>query len=619
MPGGDAKRSMRTGNSHDMPFGALPVAGGVKFRLWAPAAQSVELLLYDGGLPQRLPMAALPGGWYELLTNQAHVGSRYRYRIDSRTDVPDPAARASDGPVGASVVVDPLAHAWRSVHWRGRPWHEAVIYELHVGAFTPAGTFAMLASRLEHLVRLGVTVIELMPVADFPGTRGWGYDGVLPFAPYSGYGSPDQLKSFVDAAHERGLAVMLDVVYNHFGPEGNWLHAYAPQFFTARHRTPWGDAVNFDDRHSDIVRSFFIHNALYWLAEFQFDGLRVDAVHAMRDDSGEHFIHELVRKVRAHCGPERHVHLVLENHDNTASLLGPPGAADRADAQWNDDFHHCLHVVLTGERDGYYADFAHCPHAMLARCLAEDFSFQGEPSAFAHGRLRGERSNHLPPTAVVNFLQTHDQVGNRAFGERLHRLVDDEAALLAATAIMLLAPSPPLLFMGEEWAAPEPFLYFCDFEPRLAARVREGRRREFAAFARFSDPAMVSTIPDPTDPATFASVKLDWDHVPRSPHAAWLARYRELLAIRQRDIVPLVPKLDPRASTHAAAPPVIDVSWATHDGCRLRLIANLSAASAPHPMAPPGRVLYATHSSGRPPAAAALEPWSVRWLLDAGA
>jgi maltooligosyltrehalose trehalohydrolase len=602
-----------------MPFGALPCTGGVRFRLWAPAAQSVELLLYAGSATHGLPMPVRQDGWYELVTDQARAGSRYRFRIDGATEVPDPAARASDGAGGASIVVDPLTHAWRLPDWRGRPWHEAVVYELHVGTFTPQGRFAALASRLDYLARLGVTVIELMPVADFPGTRGWGYDGVLPFAPYNGYGTPDELKAFVDAAHERGLAVMLDVVYNHFGPEGNWLHAYAPQFFTARHKTPWGDAVNFDDAHSDVVRSFFIHNALYWLEEFQFDGLRVDAVHAMRDDSNEHFIRELVREVRARGGPGRHIHIVLENHDNTASLLGPPASRDRADAQWNDDFHHCLHVMVTGERDGYYADFADRPHAMLARCLAEGFAFQGEPSAYAGGRRRGEPSIGLPPTAFVNFLQTHDQVGNRAFGERLHQLAADEAALLAATAILLLAPSPPLLFMGEEWAAPEPFLYFCDFEPDLAARVRAGRRREFAAFERFADPQVVDAIPDPTDPASFARVKLDWTHAELPPHARWLARYGELLSIRSRAIVPLIPELIPHAGSHAVAVPVIDVSWATRDGRRLRLTANLSSRQAPRPAAPPGRVLYATHPAAHDSTTAPLAPWSVAWSLDPAA
>ncbi len=602
-----------------MPFGCLPHADGVNFRLWAPAARSVDLLLLDDGHSRALPMTTLPGGWYELDTQQARAGTRYRYRINDATDVPDPAARASDGATGASIVVDPRAYQWRNPHWRGRPWQEAVVYELHTGTFTPQGSYTALTARLDHLARLGVNVIELMPVADFPGTRGWGYDGVLPFAPYNGYGTPDELKAFVDAAHERGIAVMLDVVYNHFGPEGNWLHAYAPQFFTARHNTPWGDAVNFDDAHSDVVRSFFIHNALYWLEEFRFDGLRVDAVHAMRDDSKEHFIRELVRKVREHCAADRHVNIVLENHDNTASLLGPPDAGDRADAQWNDDFHHCLHVLVTGERDGYYADFASRPHAMLARCLAEGFAFQGEPSGYANGRHRGEPSGFLPPSAFVNFLQTHDQVGNRAFGERLHQLAGDESALRAATAIMLLAPSPPLLFMGEEWAAPEPFLYFCDFEPDLAARVREGRRREFAGFARFADPGVVDSIPDPTDPASFERVKLDWSLLERPSHARWLALYRELLAIRSRSIVPLVALLLPGTGTHAVADSVISVSWKLRDGRQLRLDANLCAGRAPRIAAAAGELIYATHPEASHTAATTLEPWSIEWSLAAGA
>jgi 1,4-alpha-glucan branching enzyme/maltooligosyltrehalose trehalohydrolase len=562
-------------------------------------------------------MTQQPGGWYELVTKQARAGSRYKFAIDGGTAVPDPAARAYDDVEATSLVVDALEYNWRDETWRGRPWHEAVIYELHVGAFTPQGTFAGVQSRLDHLVKLGVTVIELMPIAAFPGNRGWGYDGVLAFAPQAAYGTPAELKSLIDAAHERGLAVMLDVVYNHFGPQGNWLHVYAPQFFTPRHHTPWGDAINFDGEHSRTVRDFFIHNALYWLEEYHFDGLRVDAVHAMADEGGIHFIRELSRRVRAGPGRLRDVYLVLENYANTASYLGNPGGQDLADAQWNDDVHHCLHVILTGETDGYYRDYARDPHALLCRCLAEGFAYQGEASQHKGGQPRGEPSGHLPPTAFVSFLQNHDQIGNRAFGERLRRLAKDEAPLVAATAIVLLAPSPPMLFMGEEWSAPEPFTYFCDFEPDLAQKVREGRKREFAKFARFAD-SVGEALPDPTSEATFAAVRLNWRALAQPAHAAWFERYRQLLAIRKRDIVPLVPRIrSSGACTRLSEGRAFEVVWRADDGSKLHLIANLSDTPVSTASAPAGRVIYTTHPNAAPSEPhEALQPWSVTWRLE---
>lgn len=602
---------------HEMPFGAQLVEGGVRFRLWAPGAKSVAVMLPERSRPHTLDMTGQPGGWYELVTREAHADSRYRFTIDDVTAVPDPAARAYDAAEATSLVVDALDYDWHDEAWRGRPWHEAVIYELHVGTFTPQGTFAGVESRLEHLVELGVTAIELMPIAAFPGNRGWGYDGVLAFAPQGSYGTPAQLKSLIDAAHQRGLAVMLDVVYNHFGPEGNWLHAYAPQFFTPRHRTPWGDAINFDGEHSRTVRDFFIHNALYWLEEYHFDGLRVDAVHAMADEGGIHFIRELSRRVHSGPGRLREVYLVLENYANTSGFLGNPRGDDLADAQWNDDVHHCLHVILTGETDGYYRDYARDPYALLCRCLAEGFGYQGEASQHKGGQPRGEPSGHLPPTAFVNFLQNHDQIGNRARGERLHALVKDEAALLAATAIVLLAPSPPLLFMGDEWSAPEPFTYFCDFEPGLAQKVREGRKREFAKFAHFADGGR-QPLPDPTSAATFTAARLNWRTLAQPGHAGWLGRYRLLLAIRKRDIMPLVPGI--RASgtcTRLSDGRAFEVHWRTDDGTILSLVANLSDTPASIASTPAGQVIYTTHPNAGPGEQhQALEPWSVTWRLE---
>jgi malto-oligosyltrehalose trehalohydrolase len=486
-----------------------------------------------------------------------------------------------------------------------------VIYELHVGTFTPQGTYAGVVGKLDHLVQLGVTVIQLMPLADFPGTRGWGYDGVLPYAPESSYGSPDDLKGLIAAAHARDLSVMLDVVYNHFGPEGNYLHAYAPQFFTARHQTPWGAAIHFDGEESRTVRDFFIHNALYWLEEYHFDGLRFDALHAIHDDSSLHVFTELAQAVRQGVGRERPIHLVLENNKNEARWMQQRRAS--FDAQWNDDFHHCMHVILTGERDGYYVDYAQRPHALLCRTLAEGFAYQGEPSEH-EGHARGEPSAHLPPTAFVSFLQNHDQIGNRAFGERLSHLVTDEAALLAATAVALLAPAPPMLFMGEEWGATGPFVYFCDFEAELAGKVREGRKREFARFKNF---AASREPPDPTAEQTFRSAQLNWDELNEPRHSRWLDHYRRLLAVRRRDIVPLIPNIRRGSCVRMADEGSFAVDWTLSDRSTLHLIANLTPRAAPFVAQPAGRMLFATHPNIRAAVSRnELPPWSVTWLLE---
>lgn len=617
-----------------MPFGAeIGADGQVRFRLWAPAAKRVELLLWgESGAPrfvddpartagvirQVCPMQSAADGWFELLTREAGVGSLYQYRIDGSHVVPDPGSRRNPHDVhGPSEVIDPLAFDWHDGHWHGRPWHEAVLYELHVGTFTPEGTFAAAEARLGHLEKLGVTVIEFMPIADFPGRRGWGYDGVLAFAPEAAYGTPGELKSLIAAAHRRGIAVMLDVVYNHFGPEGNYLGLYAPQFFSNRHQTPWGAAVNFDGDGSRFVREFFINNALYWLEEYHFDGLRFDAVHAIFDDTGRHILTEVAQaaRTRAH---DRHILLVLENGANQASFLGPPGGSRTFDAQWNDDVHHCLHTILTGESDGYYVDFTEHPHAKLCRSLAEGFVYQGEFSQHA-GAARGEPSAHLPPTAFVIFLQNHDQIGNRARGERLGHIVQNKQALRAAIAVMLLAPSPPLLFMGEEWAAGQPFPYFCDFEPDLAAKVRAGRKQEFARFARFGSPQESAAIADPTCAATFESARLDWSQVGAAGHEEWLDHYRRLLVIRQRDIVPRIPEIRFASCSELETNGAFAVDWTLADGSVLHLLANLTAHPVPVVGRAHGRMLFATHPDIRSALSRnELAPWSVTWLLEHG-
>jgi len=602
---------------HTMPFGAtLLPDGAVRFRLWAPAARRVDLVLYSDTRARTLEVPKGAGGFFELTTDAAGSGSLYRYRIDGGQEVPDPASRCNPQDVhGPSAVVDPLAFEWDESHWRARPWEAAVLYELHVGTFTPAGTFAAVEQHLEHLVELGVTVLELMPIADFPGAYGWGYDGVLPFAPEARYGTPDDLKNLVSAAHRHGLAVMLDVVYNHFGPEGNYLHFYAPEFFSTRHHTPWGAAINFDGPGSRTVRDFFIHNTLYWLEEYRFDGLRYDAVHAIRDDGEPHILREIARAARAGPGSERPLYLVLENAANEAHLLGPPGGAASFDAQWDDDVHHCLHVLLTGETDGYYEDYARQPHLLLCRALAEGFAYQGQYSRHEH-RKRGEPSAQLPPSAFVTFLQNHDQIGNRACGERIGQLAEP-AAIRAAVAVLLLAPSPPLLFMGEEWAAPQPFSYFCDFAPELAEQVRAGRRREFARFEKFSTPAGLESIPDPTRAATVRAVSLDWELSGEAAHADMLEFYRRLLAQRQREIVPLVANIRARACIELEAHGAFAVDWTLRDGSVLHLLANLTTRRVPIIGRTAGRMIFATHPNIRAVVTRnELEPWSVTWLLE---
>jgi malto-oligosyltrehalose trehalohydrolase len=604
---------------HVMPFGAQLLDGGAtRFRLWAPSARRVELVRSQSGA--RTAMLPAGEGWYQLDLPDSGPGTLYRYRIDDRIEVPDPASRCNPQDVhGPSMVVDPAAFDWDDGAWRGRPWEQSVIYELHVGTFTPQGSFRAVEDKLAHLVDLGVTAIELMPVAECPGAHNWGYDGVLPFAPEARYGTPEELKRLVVAAHRRGLMVFLDVVYNHFGPEGNYLGAYAGEFFTERHRTPWGAAINFDGSGSDTVRGFFLHNALYWLEEYHIDGLRLDAVHAIRDDSALHVLSEIAQRVRAHIGGRRHIHLMLENDANEARYLGAhPGLPGRFDAQWNDDLHHCLHVILTGEQDGYYHDYAERPYRLLGRALAQGFAYQGQASGYRHGRARGEVSAHLPSSAFVSFLQNHDQIGNRALGERIGKLARPEA-LKAALAVLLLTPQVPLLFMGEEWNAPEPFLFFCDFEPALAGSVREGRRSEFSRFVRYRDEAARLLIPDPTDPATFERSRLDWRAAAREPQRTWLRLYRQLLTVRRREIAPRLAGAR-GVDYHAGERGDLQVRWRLGDGSLLQLTSNLTDGPIASAAQPGGRLIYTTHPEfGAALTGSGLAPWMVAWSLDAAA
>jgi len=580
-----------------MPFGAELSPAGTRFRLWAPAAREVELDLDMHGSRRRFGMSALADGWFEANLADAAAGTRYAFRIDGGMSVPDPASRCNPDDVHRpSMVVDPLAYEWRDAGWTGRPWEEAVFYELHVGTFTPAGTFAAAIERLDYLADLGVTAVELMPLADFPGKRNWGYDGVLPFAPDASYGTPAELKRLIDAAHSRSLMVFLDVVYNHFGPEGNYLHTYAPQFFNPEHETPWGAAINYDGEQSRTVRDFFLHNALYWLEEYRFDGLRLDAVDRVVDQSSPDILVELASRVREGPGVERQVHLVLENDHNEAHYLGrdAEGRPLHAAAQWNDDIHHAAHVVVTGETDGYYADYADRPLWYFARCLTEGFGYQGEPSPYRDNIARGEPSLHLPPGAFVSFLQTHDQAGNRPFGERIGHIANPRA-LRAAVACVLLAPSPPLLFMGEEFSASTPFLFFCDFGPELALAVTQGRRKQFGRFARYADPAVRARIPDPNIESTFERSKLAWREVEEPVHRQWFELYRECLRIRAADIAPRLRGAAPSGSFEVEGNEVVYARWTLGDGSHLQLAANFSAHRSHPIVSQAGQTLYASH------------------------
>ncbi len=593
-----------------MRFGAEVQDGGVRFRLWAP--KQAQIMLNLEGEEEARRMRAEADGWHTLTTDAAHAGTRYRFVLSDGMTIPDPASRFQPLDVhGPSEVIDPCAYDWRDADWRGRAWEEAVLYELHVGCFTPQGTFRAAIAKLDALVELGVTGIELMPIADFPGKRNWGYDGVQLFAPDSSYGRPEDLKALVDAAHSRGLMVFLDVVYNHFGPEGNYWPACAP-IFTERHHTPWGAAVNFDAEGSEVVRDLVLDNALFWIDEYHMDGLRLDAVHAIADDSPTHILDDIALRVRAAAG-DRRVHLVLENEENRSSRLtrGADGEPREYTAQWNDDLHHVLHTAATGENAAYYQSYSGDTEK-LGRALAEGFAFQGEVMAH-RGGARGEPSAGLPPTAFVDFTQNHDQVGNRAFGERLTALVPPEA-LRAVAAINLLSPQIPMLFMGEEWGTERPFLFFCDFGPELAAAVREGRRLEFAHFPEFRDPARRETIPDPTAEATFLASKLDWEAAEEPAHAEWRDFYRRALSLRRTEILPRLRGIGGHAGRYAVlGPQAVRVDWTLGDGSALTLLANLGAAPVAASAAE-GRVLWQEGT----PTPREFAPWTVVFTLCDG-
>jgi malto-oligosyltrehalose trehalohydrolase len=581
-----------------MQFGPRLHAGGVTFRLWAPTAKRVELVTDDVH-----SMTPRPDGWHEYTLASARACTRYNFRIDGELEVPDPASHFQPEDIsGPSEVIDHDAFPWRADDWRGRPWEETTILECHVGAFTAAGDFRSMIDKLDHVVECGITAIELMPVADFAGRWNWGYDGVLLYAPDSAYGRPDDLKSLVDAAHSRGLMVFLDVVYNHFGPEGNYLGQYAPGFFTTAH-TPWGGAI---DYRVPQVRAFAIENALHWLKHYRFDGLRLDAVHAIVQPGEPPLLADLSRAVGEFAASAgRLVHLLLENDDNEARWLAPLDdlPQGRYRAQWNDDYHHAWHALLTGEDSGYYRDYALAPGRHIARVLSSGFAYQGESSIHRGGRQRGEPSGALSPLAFVNFLQNHDQIGNRPLGDRLATQAD-RASLAAALTITLLAPMPPLLFMGDEWGSTRPFPFFCDFHGSLAEAVRTGRREEFKhAYDRYGE-----DIPDPLAEETFLSAKLDWDSRATPAGSDRLRLVQELLRVRREQIVPYLRAA--RFGTVHFSDDVLTAHWFLDGQRKLNLLANLSAQQRGHSSSDHvGRPIW----GGAPPAT--LPPFSVYWAI----
>lgn len=550
----------------DYSFGPVIEDDGVLFRFWAPYCDRV-LIAVDDAAPQEMEVRR--SGWFQLKVPGVKSGAYYRFHLPDGLVVPDPASRHQpEDAFGPSEVVDLSRLCTPDVVWRGRPWQDTVLYELHVGTFTEAGTFRAAIARLEHLSKLGVTAIQLMPIADFPGRWNWGYDGVLPYAPDSRYGRPEDLVELVEAAHRQGISVFLDVVYNHFGPSGNFLPAYAP-LFSPHHQTPWGDGINFDDEQNGPIREFLLQNALYWIEYFHIDGLRFDAVHAIRDDSARHFLEELAIRARRKF-PDRHVHLIVENEENEPGLLSRD-AVSRAslfDAQWNDDVHHALHVATTGETFGYYGDYSKAVEA-LAKALAEGFVYQGEVMPY-RGERRGAPSGHLPPTAFVSFLHNHDHVGNRANGDRVMASLP-EPVLAFAVSLMLLAPQVPMLFMGEEWCSKRPFPYFCDFDEELNAAVRNGRREELAQLPGFDGDHVL----DPTAEETFRSAILDWEAASSEPGSVWVERYKQMIALRRKRVVPLVARMS-KGGHHLVRDGVLRVEWPLEEGRAYVLVANPS-------------------------------------------
>lgn len=575
--------------------------GAVRFRVWASGQPTITLRLAG----KDLDMRPCDEGWFELTVENVAPGTEYQYVLADGMTIPDPASRAQKADVnGPSLVIDPTQYRWQHPQWQGRPWEETVVYELHIGTFTPEGTFWSAIRKLPYLAELGITQIEVMPLSQFGGNRGWGYDGVLLYAPHSAYGTPDDFRAFVDTAHGLGLSVVLDIVLNHFGPEGNYLSLLSPDFFDSSRSTPWGAGIAYD---VDAARRYIAEAPLYWLTEFRLDGLRFDAIDQIEDKSEKHILMDIARRIRQQI-TDRPIHLTTEDSRNIIDLhpRDEDGSVSLFTAEWNDDLHNAVHVLATGETQAYYQDFADAPEKWVARALAEGFAYQGEVSPHS-GEPRGVDSRGQPPAAFVDFIQNHDQVGNRALGERLISLAGPERSQLLLAAL-LLSPHIPLIFMGEEYGETRPFLFFTDFHGELARAVREGRAKEFAGHSGYDG----VDVPDPNAERTFTLSKLNWQALQSTEGKAWLALTRELLALRQQYIVPLLAQASGQNGRVVdTAPGFLAVRWTFPDGT-LSMALNLGEHAMPVPDFP-GNTLFA-----RPTITNELPPHSIVVRLASG-
>ena len=593
-------------NTRRLPVGAEVGAEGVHFRVWAPRGRRVSVVLESGAAAGEHPLDAEPDGYFAGRVAGAGTGDRYRYRVGDKL-LPDPAARAQpDGPHGPSQVVDPTTFIWTDAAWRGAALPGQIFYELHIGTFTREGTWAAATCELPALADLGITVIELAPVAEFPGRFGWGYDGVCLFAPTRLYGTPDDMRRFVDAAHALNLGVILDVVYNHLGPDGNMLSDYADSYFTERYSNDWGASIDFDGPNAGPVREFFLANAGYWVDEFHLDGLRLDATQAIFDTSPDHILAAIGRRVREAAGGRSTV-VINENEPQLAKMVRPTDRGGYGlDGMWNDDFHHSALVALTGRREAYYVDYHGTPQEFIS-AAKYGYLFQGQRSAWWDAR-RGTSSFDLEPWQFVNFIQNHDQVANAGRGLRCDRQTSP-GRLRAMTALLLLGPGTPLLFQGQEFAASAPFFYFADHQPELAAMVKAGRAAFLRYFRRLDRPNLANEVPDPADPQTFERCKLDHGERDREQHAEVFALHKDLIALRKADPVFRAPRR--RGVDGAVLGPLAFVlryfAEPDGDGCADRLLlvnfgAELHLAESPEPLlAPPAGYGWAVLWSSEEP------------------
>lgn len=585
-------------------LGAWIAPDGTQFRVWSPKARSIDLIVASSPeLPGSVrPLQKEGEGYFTGGFPDLPAGTRYQFSINGEHAYPDPASRFQpDGVHGPSEVVDPTRFLWTDAQWTGLKMEDLILYELHVGTFTPHGTFNGVCEKLKALQDLGVTAIELMPVADFPGNRNWGYDGVDLFAPARCYGTPDELRHLVNEAHALNIGVFLDVVYNHLGPEGAYLGAFSPHYFSSRHKSPWGDGVNFDDDHCLHARNFFIENALHWIHEYHIDGLRLDATHAMVDDSPTHFLKELAQKVHASLPKERTVLLIAEDDRNQAQLILPYGQGGYGlDGVWADDFHHQMRRLLAGDNEGYFQDFSGTAQD-LAQTIRQGWFFTGQKSVFRK-RPQGTSTEGIPPQKFIHCIQNHDQVGNRAMGDRLHFEVD-MTSFRAASALLLLSPATPLIFMGQEWGASTPFCYFTDHPDGLGKAVTKGRREEFRHFKAFSGPDAIQTIPDPQATSTFIDSKLNWEERSQQPHAKILSLYRDLINLRKTEPA-LQEKLKSSLKIETVGENILAIKRQAVDKTSLLMITCLKGQE---------RIIIGNHPVTQPPPG---KQWDLLWTTE---